>query len=143
MRTKDWLIKNRKYNNLTQEQLAHIIKVSPFTIQQIEQGKRMGSTETWNKIENYFNSNNDDVLISYDDNNLIEEIKQDINEFGVDYPCILIYTTFKQYIIFKDYTLISKDLPFDPSTELNKNEKFLKTSLQYALEVFEAQNKLL
>lgn len=143
MRTKDWLIKNRKNNNLTQEQLAHIIKVSPFTIQQIEQGKRMGSTETWNKIENYFNSNNDDVLISYDDNNLIEEIKQDINEFGVDYPCILIYTTFKQHIIFKDYTLISKDLPFDPSTELNKNEKFLKTSLQYALEVFEAQNKLL
>lgn len=53
IRTKEWLIKTRKELKLTQKQLAANCGVNLSTIQNIEQGKRLGSSETWEEIENY------------------------------------------------------------------------------------------
>ena len=47
MRTKEWLKKTRENIGLTQRELANKIGLSPFTIEQIEQGKRLGSADTW------------------------------------------------------------------------------------------------
>lgn len=78
MRTKDWLIKKRTHYDLTQKQLANEIGISPYTIENIEQGKRLGSADTWEKIENYFEEDNS-VSVSYDSDKLIEEIENDIS----------------------------------------------------------------
>lgn len=57
-RTKEWLIEQRKKVKLTQKQFADQCGINLSTLQNIEQGKRNGSPETWNKIENYINENN-------------------------------------------------------------------------------------
>lgn len=54
MRTRNWLKEKRNESKLTQRELADKIGLSPFTIEQIEQGKRLGSTKTWEKIEKFF-----------------------------------------------------------------------------------------
>lgn len=141
MRTKDWLINIRKKNTLTQEQLAKKIGLSPFTIMQIEQGKRMGSADTWDKIESFFE--NDEPIYQYESTDLINEIKEDIEEFGEDHPCVLIYKVVNNYILFTNYDFIVEEEPFNPEKELEDGENYIETSLQYALEVFEAQNKLI
>ena len=63
MKTKEWLKEQRVKYSLTQQQLANEIGISRFAIENIEQGKRLGSVDTWEKIENYF-SNVDDNLIN-------------------------------------------------------------------------------
>ena len=54
MKTKEWLKEQRVKYSLTQQQLANEIGISRFAIENIEQGKRLGSVDTWEKIENYF-----------------------------------------------------------------------------------------
>lgn len=71
MRTREWLKEKRNENNLTQRELADKIGLSPFTIEQIEQGKRLGSAKTWEKIENFFSEET--------------EIKKDSREMIFDY----------------------------------------------------------
>lgn len=139
MRTKEWLKDQRGKNNLTQRELANKIGISPYTIEQIEQNKRLGSAETWEKIENYFN-NEFEEQISFDSEDLIREIKSDIEEFGEDHQCILIYKNIGSYIFFTNYDFIVDEQPFEPEKELQNDEKYMITSLQYALEVFESQN---
>lgn len=141
MRTKEWLKNKRVEYSLTQRQLANKISISPFTIEQIEQGKRMGSADTWKKIENYFNNNDDNLIkLSYDSEDLIEEIKQDIEEFGEDKKCILVYKVVDDYIFFTNYDFITEEMPFTED-ELIQGEKYIETTLKYALEVFESQSK--
>lgn len=142
MRTRNWLKEKRNENNLTQRELADKIGLSPFTIEQIEQGKRLGSAETWEKIENFF-SEETDIKISYESEDLIEELKQDIAEFGEDHPCILVYKVIEDYIFFTNYDFITEEDPFNPDEELKKDDHYLETTFKYALEVFEAQNKIL
>lgn len=48
------LAKKRKEYNLTQIELAKKLNMSIFTIQNLEQNKRGGSEETWQKINKYF-----------------------------------------------------------------------------------------
>ena len=55
MRTKEWLIEKREEFGMTQKELANAIGLTEFSIQNIEQGKRKGSDDTWNKIEELFN----------------------------------------------------------------------------------------
>lgn len=71
MRTREWLKEKRNESKLTQRELADKIGLSPFTIEQIEQGKRLGSAETWEKIENFFSEET--------------EIKKDSREMIFDY----------------------------------------------------------
>lgn len=140
MKTAEWLKNQRIKHSLTQSQLAQKIGVSKFTIENLEQGRRMGSIETWKKIENYFD-NGEKIQLSYDSSELIEELKADIEEFGEDKPCILVYKIIDEHIFFTNYDFVCDEMPFDPEKELLENEYFIKTTLKYALEVFEAQNK--
>lgn len=143
MRTKEWLIKNRTKYVLTQRQLAAKIGVSAYTIENIEQGKRLGSVETWNKIENFFkNSELEKENTSYDSTDLIEELTSDIEEFGDDHTCILIYKIINDCIVFTNYDFIVEEDKFDAKKELDENEKYIVTTLKYALDVFKNQNKL-
>lgn len=143
MRTKEWLIKNRTKYVLTQRQLAAKIGVSAYTIENIEQGKRLGSVETWNKIENFFkNSELEKENTSYDSTDLIEELTSDIEEFGDDHTCILIYKIVNDCIVFTNYDFIVEEDKFDAKKELDENEKYIVTTLKYALDVFKNQNKL-
>ena len=50
MKTKEWLINRRNNLNLTQKQLSEKSGVNILTIQSIEQGKRYGSEDTWDKL---------------------------------------------------------------------------------------------
>lgn len=50
MKTKEWLIDKRNKLNLTQKKLSEKSGVNILTIQAIEQGKRYGSDETWEKL---------------------------------------------------------------------------------------------
>ncbi len=142
MRTRNWLKEKRNESKLTQRELADKIGLSPFTIEQIEQGKRLGSAETWEKIENFF-SEETDIKISYESEDLIEELKQDIAEFGEDHPCVLVYKVIEDYIFFTNYDFITEEDSFNPDKELEKDERYLETTFKYAFEVFEAQNKIL
>ena len=142
MRTKDWLIKKRTHYDLTQKQLANEIDISPYTIENIEQGKWLGSADTWEKIENYFEEDNS-VSVSYDSDKLIEEIENDISEFGENYSCILFYKTYNDYIIFTDYTFNCEEDPFNPNKELHEGEHYIETTLKYAHDIFKSQNKII
>lgn len=141
MRTKEWLKEKRIANNLSQKELGEKVGVSHYTIEQIEQGKRLGCAETWEKIENFFD-NKTEIKISYDSEELIEELKEDIKEFGEDEQCILVYKVIDNHIFFTNYDFITEEEPFNPETELLPGEKYMTTSLEYALEVFESQNKI-
>ena len=144
MRTKEWLREKRTQYCYTQRQLAREIGVSPFTIEQIEQGKRLGSVETWEKIENFFKNEDEiDIKVSYESDDLISELKEDIEEFGEDNPCILVYKIVGNHIIFTNYDFITKEDPFNPDEELEDDEYYIETTFKYALEVFERQNKVL
>lgn len=144
MKTKEWLKEQRVKHSITQNQLANKIGVSRFAIENIEQGKRLGSVDTWEKIENYFSNVDDNLInISYDSEDLIEELKEDIEEFGEDHECLLIYKVVNDTIIFVNYDFICEEDPFNPDKELHENEYFIETTFKYALEVFEKQNKIL
>lgn len=54
MRTKEWLKSKRIEKGISQKELANKIGVSTFAIEKIERGERMGSEDTWTKIESYF-----------------------------------------------------------------------------------------
>lgn len=50
VKTREWLIEKRKEANLSQAKLSKLSGVSLVTIQSIEQDKRYGSDETWEKL---------------------------------------------------------------------------------------------
>lgn len=141
MKTKEWLIAKRKEKNLSQNELSKKANINKNTIENIEQGKRIGSIETWKKLENFFEDKS--IKISYESTNLIEEIENDIKEFGEEEPCILIYKTVYNNIIFTNYDFITDEKKFEPKKELEKDEHYIKSTLKYALEVFKEQNKIL
>lgn len=137
---------------LPKENLLKKLGISTSTIENIEQGKRLGTAETWEKIEGFFENDNL-ISISYDSEELIEELKQDILEFGEDYPCILVYKIIEDHIFFTNYDFIIEEddidvfdnnddiRPFNPKKDLHPGEKYITTTFKYALEVLEAQNK--
>lgn len=137
VKTKEWLIAARKKEGLTQKQLAEKIGVSIYAIAHIEQGQRVGSVETWEKINNFF----EDVNISYDCEEIIEEIKEEIEEFGEDQVCYLYYELKGDTIVFTDYGL-PEDL-LRKEFKLKDNEFRLEGTLKQALEIFCFQNKII
>lgn len=141
IRTKEWLVNQRIKYSLTQAQLALKSGVNKYTIENIEQGKRLGSLETWEKLEKFFNSDEVEVNYSYDCNDLIEEIKADIKECGEDKECYLFYKIEHDRIIFTNYDFIVEEKPLTED-DFKEGEKVIVTTLKYALEVFENQNKI-
>lgn len=158
MRTKDWLKQKRQATKISQQSLADATGLSPFTIQQIEQGKRKGSNETWTAIEAYFATSHkldktikknikkiddNDIMMSYNSDELIDELLEDIEEFGPQEKCILFYKEVNSHLIFTNYDYLVEEMPFDPKKELEEGEKYIETTLGYALDVFTAQNKII
>lgn len=84
----------------------------------------------------------DSINYSYNNEELIDELKRDIDEFGEDHKCILVYKVIDDRIFFTNYDFIVEEDPFDPNKELDDDEKYIVTDFKYALEVFEEQNKL-
>lgn len=141
MKTKEWLREKLNEKKITQKELAESIGISLNAISKILRGERFGSSETWEKIEAFFGDSEERV--SYDSTNLIEELKEDIEEFGEDHKCILVYRVYNHNIIFTNYDFIVKEKPFNPRTELEKDEKFITSTLGEALQLFEDQNRLI
>ena len=140
MRTKEWLKEQRIKYSLTQGQLANKIGVSKSTIEDIEQGKLLGTVNTWDKIEDFFLGDEESMQVSSESEDIIEELKQDIDEYGEDYKCALIYKIiYNSYIVFIDYLF----LPINSKKDLESDEFFIETTLKYAFEVFERQNRIL
>lgn len=137
MKTKEWLKKNRKLLKLTQKELAEKLNLSTDAIRQIESGRRLGAVETWKKIEDFFERG---IEFSYGCEELIEEITQDIEKFGENERCILIYKVIDNNILFINYDFIVKKELL--KTELEKDAKYIETNLKYALEIFKEQNKI-
>ena len=54
MKTATWLKEMRKKHNITQKELANKTGLSIHSLQNIEQGQRKGSKESWEKIINFF-----------------------------------------------------------------------------------------
>lgn len=51
------LRKAREEHNMTQEQVAEKIGITPIGYWQIENGKRVGKVATWDKLEDLFGIN--------------------------------------------------------------------------------------
>lgn len=139
MEKSKWLKTMRLKKGLTQKELAEKTGLSIFTIANIEQGQRKGSEITWEKLLNFFEN---DSNVSYDSDDLIEEIKADIEEFGEDEECYIFYKETKYGLFFTNYDF---DVEEDPikKDELLPDEHLLKTTLGDALKLFEKQNKIL
>jgi transcriptional regulator with XRE-family HTH domain len=137
----EWLKTMRLKKGLTQKELAEKTGLTIFTIQNIEQGSRKGSPATWEKILNFF-ERGESPKISYDSEELIEEIKEDIEEFGEDYECYVFYKEKDGKLIFTNYDFDVEEDQVQPE-ELLPNEYLLKTNLGDALKLFEKQNEIL
>lgn len=158
MKTREWLKKMRQKFGLTQAQLSEKSGVNKLTIENIEQGRRKGSEETWKKIEEYFNfcQQNDDISYSFASDDLIAEIKEDIEEFGKDKACYLMYKIIDKHFFFVDYQFLDskedieemeldedeKKQLFNIETDLDDDEYYIETTLEYALKIFEKQNQI-
>ena len=140
LRTKEWLRKRLEDNDMTQKELSDKTGVSLNAISKIIRGERFGSLETWDKIEEVLGS--DVVNISYESDELIDELKEDVLEFGEDHPCILVYKIMSDYIIFTNYDFITEEKPFNPEEELQPGEKYIHSTLGDALRLFQDQNKI-
>ncbi len=144
MKNKEWLKKMRAKFNITQKQLSDESGVNKLTIENLEQGKRKGSEETWKLIEDYFEKREKGIIdISMDSEDLIQELQEDIEEFGEDHPCILVYKYKNGIFLFTNYDFITDEMPFNPDKELREGEYYIETTFKYALEVFEKQNKII
>ena len=139
MKTKEWLREKLSEKKITQKELAESIGISLNAISKIVRGERFGSHETWEKIETFFG--NEEERVSYDSSDLIEELKEDIKEFGENHKCILVYRVYNHNIIFTNYDFIVEENPFNPRIELKKDEKFITSTLGEALQLFEDQNQ--
>ena len=80
--TKDWLIENRKAVGLTQQELAMKIGLSVGSLQNIEQGKRTGSVETWEKIHEVLENEKDCERNSILNSQQIERLVDHGREIG-------------------------------------------------------------
>lgn len=136
-----WLKFTRKKTGLSQQELADKTGLSKSTIESLEQGKRTGSITTWEKLMNFFDSGLG-AKISRDSEELIEELKEDIEEFGEDDTCYVFYKETDNSLIFTNYDFAEEEDPIKKE-ELEDDEYLLKTTLGDALKLFEKQNDIL
>lgn len=137
IKTKEWLIESRNNAGLSQQQLADKCGVSVPTIAKIEQGQRIGSAATWEKLNKVLSN----VDMSYECSSLIDEIKEEILLYGSDYKCYLYYELCDGIVLFVDYAL-DRDL-YDSNFEPLPEEKMMESTLKQALEIFAHQNKII
>ena len=81
------------------------------------------------------------IKISYDCRNLIDELKQDIEEFGSHLILDVVVQDVEGVTIYKDYNFIEND----PATEftLEPGERIVKMTAATLLMMYEKENELL
>lgn len=81
------------------------------------------------------------IKISYDCRNLIDELKQDIEEFGSHLILDVVVLDVEGVTIYKDYNFIEND----PATEftLEPGERIVKMTAATLLMMYEKENELL
>lgn len=138
IKTKEWLIEARQSAGLTQQQLADKIGVGVPTIAKIEQGQRIGSLATWEKINSVLGDN---ISVSYDCDDLIQEICEDIELYGATCKCYLYYKFEGGVVVFTDYAL-EEDLD-DETFNIEPGETQMIATLHQALDIFRYQNQII
>lgn len=141
----EFLKKYREEFGYTQKELAEKLNININTIQNIEQNKRSGSDETWEKILKSMEESkkNNFIVYSIDSEEIIEKINQDIAELGENELCYIFYKTNNGRTEFID--CISK---YDINQNIIENYLeqeifYIETKLKYALKLFEIQDKIL
>ena len=138
IKTKEWLIEARRSAGLTQQQLANKIGVGVPTIAKIEQGQRIGSLGTWEKINSVLGDN---ISTSYNCDDLIREVYEDIKLYGATCICYLYYKLEGSAVVFTDYA-IEDDLD-DEAFNIEPGETQMIATLQQALDIFRCQNQII
>lgn len=136
MRTRDWLKAKRNEKGLTQRELAAKVGLSTSTIMLIEEGQRLGSTNTWELLEKYFCDDNELKEIK-DNKQIINNLIEDIRIFGKDALCLLLFKTKNNTIIFENYIIYQNII--DKKEKLRNGQKYIETKLIYALKIFKEQ----
>lgn len=136
MRTRDWLKKKRNEKGITQKELATEVGLSTSTIMLIEEGQRLGSANTWELLEQYFCANNELEKIK-DKKQIINNLVEDINMFGKNALCLLLFKTKNNTIIFENYIVYQNII--DKKEKVRNGQKYIETKLIYALKIFKEQ----
>ncbi|MBS5926176.1 MAG: helix-turn-helix domain-containing protein [Clostridium paraputrificum] len=130
--SREGLILARRVRNVTQKELSLKTGISIHAIAKIEQGQRLGSTDTWNKLNAFFGSLN----IICESDSLISDLYEKIEFYGEDTTCFLHYCIKNDNIILINFFI-----------ENNINNKIFKSSeetlvikcnLKNALKLFNA-----
>ena len=136
--TGEWLKQRREEERYTRAQLAEMTGLSYDTIRSIELGRRTGSADAWEAINAVLDKG---PSLSFDCDDLIQEVLADIDDLGPDYPCLLYYKKEGDLFIFGDYAL-EEDLE-NPVFDVRPGEIQIESTLQKAYEIFEYQNRIL
>lgn len=134
IKSKEWLIENRKIKGLTQLQLADLTGIKVGTIQNIEQGKRVGSENVWDILNNFFKGLLPEV-ITIDNRKLIANIEDLINLKGKNEEVYLLYT-------FKNGRLMFTSFYMEEVFKKSKIDRYMKTTVSEAKEIFVYQSKV-
>lgn len=138
IRTGEWLRKRREEERYSRAQLAEMTGLSYDMIRSIELGRRPGSAEVWEVLNAVLDKG---PALSFDCDDLIQEVLADIHDLGPDYPCLLYYKKEGDLFIFGDYAL-EEDLE-NPVFDVRPGEIQIESTLQKAYEIFEYQNRIL
>lgn len=136
--TGEWLKKRREEERYTRAQLAEMTGLSYDTIRSIELGRRTGSADAWEVLNAVLDKG---PSLSFDCDDLIQEVLADIHDLGPEYPCLLYYKKEGDLFIFGDYAL-EEDLE-NPVFDVRPGEIQIESTLQKAYEIFEYQNRIL
>lgn len=149
IKTREWLIITRKNLGYSQKVFAEKCGINIFTVQNIEQGKRVGAADTWRKIIKYieFQFNNELINIMVNDNflkkskllskynlnllkdiNLIKYLKTYSTSNGTD-NIIIFYDITEENINFIDISI--------NYTDLYKEFFSIKTTINDAIKLIE------
>lgn len=136
--TGEWLKQRREEERYTRAQLAEMTGLSYDTIRSIELGRRTGSADAWGAINAVLDKG---PSLSFDCDDLIQEVLADIDDLGPEHPCLLYYKKEGDLFIFHDYAL-EEDLK-NPVFDIRPGEIQIESTLQKAYEIFEYQNRIL
>ncbi len=136
--TGEWLKQRREEERYTRAQLAEMTGLSYDTIRSIELGRRTGSADAWEAINAVLDKG---PSLSFDCDELIQEVLADIDDLGPEHPCLLYYKKEGDLFIFGDYAL-EEDLK-NPVFDIRPGEIQIESTLQKAYEIFEYQNRIL
>lgn len=87
----------------------------------------------------FVNANGENI--SYECSKLIEELKEDITEFGGNKMVAVWCRKYKGVVIYTNYDFMEEDLPFNKS-ELKDGESLIQMTMSALLVVLEQQNSI-